>query len=708
MNAIQQFLDTLKSPNKSFGIKGLDLSTCKAYPYEEYSCEIALLHQCSFEGDRDNVRLSQTFKEIFAKEYLELTHPIHTHILTRAVLGFNNPLVQNGGGYNSFVFFIDKDNQYPWILVNENMFARILITPENLFLAKDLFGVQDFAKWILWAALAEIPKIARNLKAEDLKFCDKKFAINLGITRPYHFFRDDLYWFYKLNLQDCNVLNTPMFFKTKEIKNIIEDDRLGIRPALLCSPAYFEMQINTLENIIVSQSLANNVGGGGAEEMYSLTLWLGIPGERRIWLEQWEGIPLILKNLSLYFPSIKVYVDGMTAYDGERIEVTSNLEAFWKIVENTKEAFEVSDSASYKDAKQTAASLRGSETGEASVAKATDPHLQIHNAESRPQDSKNSCVIYGARGEQIAFKSLSGYDYRTKICYCAMCDIAISEISTTALTPFNFCKKGGVGFYSAVNEYQVKGYKTKGRYFINTRYLITHRKGSATADFHIPPEHLYNLAAESLEELSLEGKLANFGKDNPLKMHRLSVPPVELYAKLYELEKKTQISLRGNRAEQEILEKIESQKKLLEMQKLLCESAQRSEIAPNTKEAPKPRGAKERVHRHLAYKLGVALIVCSKSLYGYIRMPYVLSHIKAQHRFEQEKYQKAVTRNPALKLPKLESYADYEDALKEQQCYTYKLGAALMEADKTWLKGGYLWFYLESKRLKREFEREKK
>lgn len=67
------------------------------------------------------------------------------------------------------------------------MFARILITPENLFLAKDLFGVQDFTKWILWAALTEIPKIARNLKAEDLKFCDKKFAINLGIARPYHF-----------------------------------------------------------------------------------------------------------------------------------------------------------------------------------------------------------------------------------------------------------------------------------------------------------------------------------------------------------------------------------------------------------------------------------------------------------------------------------------------------------------------------------------
>ncbi|WP_273213742.1 hypothetical protein [Helicobacter rodentium] len=543
--------------------------------------------------------------------------------------------------------------------------------------------------------------------------------------------------------------------------------------------------------------------GGGAEEMYSLTLWLGIPGERRVWLEQWEGIPLILKNLSLYFPSIKVYVDGMTAYDGERIEVTSNLEAFWKIVENTKEAFEVSDSASCKDAKQTAASLRGSvaneaihsplvslrgeaeaihnqaksnfndeittgeikdyrlprdsneslamtkqlnsnesdimdchenqrfsrndEVADALVSRHCERSEAIHNVDNQKirngsrgndrGDSKNSCVIYGAKGEQIAFKSLSGYDYRTKICYCAMCDIVISETSTTSLTPFYFCKKPGVAFYciyQANNMTHINMARDFAKQIPHLKvplpqyhaYEGGERKG-AFFNYHLSPEHLYNLAAESLEELSLEGKLANFGKDNPLKMHRLPVPPVELYAKLYELEKKTLVSLKGNKAEAEILKKIESQKKLLEAQKLVSE-LEKNPIASSISQSKTIQGAKERVHHHLAYKLGMALIVCSKSLWGYITMPYVLSYIKAQHQFEQEKYQKAVARNPALKLPKLESYADYEDALKEQQCYTYKLGAALMEADKTWLKGGYLWFYLESKRLKREFERERK
>ena len=98
--------------------------------------------------------------------------------------------------------------------------------------------------------------------------------------------------------------------------------------------------------------------------------------------------------------------------------------------------------------------------------------------------------------------------------------------------------------------------------------------------------------------------------------------------------------------------------------------------------------AKSRIHNHLSYKLGKAMIENSKSILGYIRMPYVLS-------------------NPNLKLPKLESYKDYKEALKEKECFTYKLGEALMKADKTWYKGGYVKLWFEAKRLEGEY-REKR
>ncbi|MCL9823472.1 coiled-coil domain-containing protein, partial [Helicobacter colisuis] len=235
--------------------------------------------------------------------------------------------------------------------------------------------------------------------------------------------------------------------------------------------------------------------------MYSLTLWIGVPGQRRAWLEQWEGIPLILKNLSQYFPSIKVFLDGMTAYDGERIEVKENLQDFWKIVENTKRIFESKGDA---------------------------------------ENTKNSSIFYGASGEKIALKSLSGYDYRTKICYCAMCDIVISETSTTALTPFIFCKKPGVAFYCIESHISFTKNITQDIAHIRMPdkqyFCIANFKGT---DYHIPPEYLYNLAAEVLEELSRDNKL----KVKNLKMHRLEVPPVELIAKQYELEKQFEVKI---------------------------------------------------------------------------------------------------------------------------------------------------------------------
>ena len=118
--------------------------------------------------------------------------------------------------------------------------------------------------------------------------------------------------------------------------------------------------------------------------------------------------------------------------------------------------------------------------------------------------------------------------------------------------------------------------------------------------------------------------------------------------------------------------------------------------------------AKQRIHNHLSYKLGKAMIENSKSILGYIRMPYVLSYIKEQHNQEQKQYQEQIKKNPNLKLPKLESYKDYKEALKEKECFTYKLGEALMKADKTWYKGGYIALMFEVGRLNRELAKKRK
>lgn len=114
--------------------------------------------------------------------------------------------------------------------------------------------------------------------------------------------------------------------------------------------------------------------------------------------------------------------------------------------------------------------------------------------------------------------------------------------------------------------------------------------------------------------------------------------------------------------------------------------------------------AKSRIQNHLSYKLGQALITNSKSILGYIRMPFVLSYIKDKHKFEQKAYEEKIKENPNLALPPLEAYPDYKEALKEKECFTYKLGEAFIKASKNWYGGGYIKFMLKDvPRLKREF-----
>lgn len=112
--------------------------------------------------------------------------------------------------------------------------------------------------------------------------------------------------------------------------------------------------------------------------------------------------------------------------------------------------------------------------------------------------------------------------------------------------------------------------------------------------------------------------------------------------------------------------------------------------------------AKIRIQNQLSYKLGQAMIANSKSLLGYIRMPFVLSYIKDKHKQEQKIYQEKIEKDPSLKLPPLENYSDYKEALKEKECFTYKLGEALIKANKTWYKGGYIKLLFKIRKMQRK------
>ncbi|WP_270985235.1 hypothetical protein [Campylobacter upsaliensis] len=71
------------------------------------------------------------------------------------------------------------------------------------------------------------------------------------------------------------------------------------------------------------------------------------------------------------------------------------------------------------------------------------------------------------------------------------------------------------------------------------------------------------------------------------------------------------------------------------------------------------------VKQHLSYKLGQAMIECSKSLFGYVCLPYVLYYIKSTHKKEN--------------LETTQQFLDYEEAQNIKNHLSYKLGQGLLQ-----------------------------
>ncbi|WP_416861291.1 glycosyltransferase [Helicobacter ganmani] len=88
--------------------------------------------------------------------------------------------------------------------------------------------------------------------------------------------------------------------------------------------------------------------------------------------------------------------------------------------------------------------------------------------------------------------------------------------------------------------------------------------------------------------------------------------------------------------------------------------------------------ATSRVQSHLSYQLGQILLKDSKSFFGISKLPFKILWTILKHKNKQKQYQEKITNNPCLKLPPLESYPDYKQALKIKNYFSYQLGEAFL------------------------------
>ncbi|WP_254595465.1 hypothetical protein [Campylobacter coli] len=176
------------------------------------------------------------------------------------------------------------------------------------------------------------------------------------------------------------------------------------------------------------------------------------------------------------------------------------------------------------------------------------------------------------------------------------------------------------------------------------------------------------------------------------------IPPIEKYKKVIEeyclIMDPRKINLIQEMLNKEVKEKKVMQENILKIQQNFLREKNQLQNDNNElflkyiKIYNKIHSAKIRIQNQLSYKLGQAMIVNSKSMLGYIRMPFVLSYIYDKHKQEQKIYQEKIKKDSSLILPPLESYPDYKEALKEKECFTYKLGQELIKANKNWYGGG--------------------
>ncbi|TEY03976.1 hypothetical protein [Campylobacter sp. US33a] len=614
--------------------------------FNQYCLSDDILNIIDILKTRNIEKMLILWDKILSSGCVQLQHPLNNNITTRAV--FNLTL----GSVNT-IFMIDSENKHPWIFTQATDFMNHIIVDDVIFTVRGNWPVVNLFRW-------------KQVSYESLKYSEeKKIGLTMSMELPQHFVFHIGQFFYLMD-QNNIIKNTQInpekcfFLFQKYVKNTLNLDKNNVYLYPMGISNYatreFEKAVyrEAMETIEIEEE----------KNQFDLIIWMGFSsGNYRKWIEMEKGIVNFILELNKYFKNIKLYYNGLTDFDS-----ILNI-----------------------------------------------AHQNYGSNYDRNNDIfKRIYLEISKVGANCTCVSLDNMDYRHKIAICETVDICISESNTTALVPFSFCNKIGVNLIPPQNPLSRK----VGTIVTNDdKYILA---SSDNKNYHVSWQYLFNLSAELLEKLKA------------IKMHRLDVPSITLLKCQYELEQKLGIklpiesvalynelekqintlALHNNTSLNQALESVNTNNTLNSTLQHSLQS--KDQIIQNLEDKIKDiefklhfKTAKARIQNHLAYKLGSALIENSKSMFGYIRMPFVLSYIRDKHKLQQKKYKENIKKHPELTLPPLEDYLDYEEALKEKECFTYKLGLALMKADREWYKGGYIRFYFESRRMKKEFLKRK-
>ncbi|MBD5165661.1 MAG: hypothetical protein HDT10_07590 [Helicobacter sp.] len=180
----------------------------KLYPYEQYNCEIAFTQKCASVQDNLNPQLLAMWKNIYDQPFFEIHHPTYNEVKTRAIFTYK----PNYTSLRNAILFVDRNYQYPFVILNAYDFASAIITLEYFFINERYSSDSQHDIWYRWRICKDCQEMAKSLNLDNLCFQDASYSIDMACERPAHYFQDTLYWYQKLKLSN-EVQNTPLFFR---------------------------------------------------------------------------------------------------------------------------------------------------------------------------------------------------------------------------------------------------------------------------------------------------------------------------------------------------------------------------------------------------------------------------------------------------------------------------------------------------------------
>ena len=313
-------------------------------------------------------------------------------------------------GMCNFIFFSDSYGKSQWILCQGTSFLDAIFS--TTYSGKHELSIND--KTI-------INSVKRILKRESKK-ASKQGGNNKAIfagylldqTRPYHHFYDQLKWMVELKNKKP-VVSKHSFFRPKFINNKVTGNKKN-KPSFSMFPLVIgsnqmgmklDQYTEAMENVVYQDSIKGLRGGVVnyrwqkfiekiktiSTRKKTLTLWFGISGQKRIWIEQEDFLPTLVEQLTPWFDSFVFLIDGFTQYEDNRF-----------------------------------APMQGSK--ETPITQDLEVFDSIQQKLSAFSNASIECMI--------------GLTYRKKIQRCQSADFFIANAGAGQLVPHRFCKKPGI------------------------------------------------------------------------------------------------------------------------------------------------------------------------------------------------------------------------------------------------------------------------